>query len=305
MKSIHIVLASDENYLQHAAVTVTSILVNKTSPNKIVVHFIDGGISPQNLALLEKCVTDYGGEFVPHRVDDGVFDDFYVSGHLSQAAYYRLAISTYLDSTVQKVIYFDTDMIIRHDIGELWETDIHDYYVGAVVDKLIVDKPDLVSHLGIPANEQYFNSGLLLINVLKWKEDQIGEKVINFIHSHEVLPFHDQDALNAVLYGKWLALHPKWNVTTTMFHQYCKFNRKKLLSPEILQAIRDPYIVHFTGPVKPWHFACAIPYTQDYYQYLQLTPWKNYRPTDFSLKSFGKRMEWKFKWAIGRMVVKS
>ena len=292
MEKIHIVLASDENYIQHAAVTITSVLVNKASPYKVIVHFIGGGISPKSLTLLEQCATKYGAEFVYHQIDDKVFEDFYVSRHITKAAYYRLMIPMILDSTLEKAIYLDTDMIVRHDIGELWETDIRDYFLGAVLDKRLNEKRSLISHLEMPPNEPYFNSGLLLMNLVKWREHQISEKAIQYIYSHGDLPFHDQDALNGVLWGKWYPLDSKWNVITALFHQYYKLNRKTLLSLEQLEAVKDPYIVHFTGPVKPWHFACAIPYTQDYYKYLRMTPWKDYRPTDINLKSFGRRMEW-------------
>lgn len=303
MENIQIVLASDENYVQHAGVTMTSLLANRTSFYPLTINFIDGGVSPKNLASLEEIATKYEANFVIHNVNVQEYENFYVSRHISKAAYYRLAISDILPNGVEKAIYLDTDVIVRRDIKELWEIDLSNFAIGAVIDIWLKDNYDLLERLKIPVTEAYFNSGVLLINTVKWREEQIGEKVMRFLNTNDKLPFHDQDALNAILWGRWLGLNPQWNVYKTIFHQYYKLNMKKALGSELLNAARDPYIVHFTGPVKPWHYACATPYTQEYYKYLAMTPWKNYRPSDINLNSFGKRCEWILKRKIGEWVI--
>lgn len=63
---------------------------------------------------------------------------------------------------------------------------------------------------------KYFNSGIMIIDVEEWRRNSISEKVISFINnnSKDMFVFHDQDALNAILYDKWYGLHPRWNAQT-------------------------------------------------------------------------------------------
>ena len=64
---------------------------------------------------------------------------------------------------------------------------------------------------------KYFNSGIMIIDFEPWRKQNISKKVIDFINensSEDFLVFHDQDALNAILYDQWHELHPRWNAQT-------------------------------------------------------------------------------------------
>lgn len=79
----------------------------------------------------------------------------------------------------------------------------------------------------ISETAKYFNSGLMIIDMDKWRKHSISEKVINFINnnSEDMFVFHDQDALNAILYDQWHDLHPRWNAQT---HIMLKEKRRRL-----------------------------------------------------------------------------
>ncbi len=293
MTEMYIVLASDQNYAQHAGVVMASLLENATNRKSLTIHFLDHGVSPASLLKLQDIVAKYQAKFIVHDMKNQTFNDLAVGQHISRATYCRLAIGDILSSEVDKAIYLDTDIIIRHDIEELWNTDISNYYAGAVLDIGIGKKKlTVMPKIDMLPTDPYFNAGILLINLVKWRKDHIGEKVISYLKERKDLPFYDQDGLNAVLQGKWISIHPKWNVYKGIFHKYYRFKRMEILTNEFIEAAQDPYIVHFTGRFKPWHYACASPYTQDYYKYLAMTPWKDYHPTDINLNSIGKRLKW-------------
>ncbi|WP_084797857.1 glycosyltransferase family 8 protein [Neobacillus mesonae] len=75
--------------------------------------------------------------------------------------------------------------------------------------------------LSIPAEYTYFNAGVLLMNLQKWRENKISSQVIQYIKEHpKLIKLMDQDALNAVLYDKCLKLEPKWNYTKGVMKRY-------------------------------------------------------------------------------------
>lgn len=295
MQPISICLSSDNNYAQHGAVVMESILSSHQTQTPIDFHYLDGGIAEENRANLQQVVARYkNARLIFHAMGDA-FQEFFIDRHISHAAYYRLKIAQILPE-VSKTIYLDTDIIVLDDIEHLWATDLAGHSLAAVEDiglkkKLFATK----ERLGLPANARYFNSGILIMNLAQWREKGIGEAILEYLQSHPNLPYHDQDALNAVLWDDTLFLHPKWNTYKGIFHYYYKKNRTDHLTPAFMEAAKAPSIVHFTGPIKPWHYACGIPYADEYYTHLVKTPFSNYSPTDKNLKSFLKRWEWKLR----------
>jgi lipopolysaccharide biosynthesis glycosyltransferase len=290
MDTIYVVLATDENYAQHAGITLLSLLQTKKSLNPISVNIIDDGLSEDTRNKLKKIADGYGAILSFLYVNaDSLLNNLF---GCKRAIYYRLAIPDLLPAEVNKALYIDVDLIIRHDITELWNTDISNYYLGAVTD--IADKQDLDKlkrNIGIPESELYFNSGVLLINNQKWRQDHIGEQVARFVFENRPLQ-EDQDGLNAIVWGKWLPLNPKWNVARQAFRQYCHFKTRRTLSEDIKKAVLDPSAAHFTGSIKPWHYACHIPYAEEYTTYLAQSPWRDYQPPDKNLRNMLKK-HWK------------
>ena len=100
--------------------------------------------------------------------------------------------------------------------------------------------------------------------------------VLKFINeSSEKLLYHDQDALNAILYNKWLSIDVKWNVQTHMFSPNVKI--KFIDDISLRYALKKPHIIHYTGRGKPWHYIAVHPLRKNYYKYLEFTPWRGFR----------------------------
>jgi len=85
----------------------------------------------------------------------------------------------------EKIIYLDTDIMLNGDISTLFNYDISNFELGVVLDR----------YGKFFINKDYFNSGMLLMNIKKIKETHLLEKV-RLMCSTKKMPFPDQDALN-------------------------------------------------------------------------------------------------------------
>ncbi|MHC5828967.1 MAG: glycosyltransferase family 8 protein, partial [Nostoc sp.] len=100
--------------------------------------------------------------------------------------------------------------------------------------------------LGISPESKYFNSGVLVMNLKKWREDQIFEKVIEYLTiNKQYVRWHDQDALNAILAGKWGELEPGWNQMPYLF-QYSSWQDSPFTEDVFNQLINNPDIIHYS-----------------------------------------------------------
>ena len=182
--------------------------------------------------------------------------------------FYRWFIDQYVN--VDKIIYFDTDMVINWDISELYNIDLWEKIFWAVKDIFYMD-----SKLNRENKIKYFfNSWLLLIDLKKWRENKMCEKLLKFKkeHAKETLLF-DQDTLNIVGKDKWLCLSPERN---SMVAERFQYNNIQYTKKELSEA-KKPKVIHYT-----WFFhrprkwmICLHPYCFKYFKYLRETKYRD------------------------------
>jgi lipopolysaccharide biosynthesis glycosyltransferase len=259
---MNVVCASDERFLPHTATMLCSLL----ETNKVgCVYYLHNGIAEQELLKLREFVHAYGSEFEAYSVNSALLPSLKVDGHASIANYYRLLIPDLLPDDIDKVLYLDSDLLVCESLEGLWATDIDDYAIAAVATPYSMG----YLHIGTSYESKYFNSGVMLMNLAKWRQEQIHRKVIDFIHGNpERIRFWDQDGLNVVLADSWLEVDPRWNVTHDLFiEEYKKSKYANVLA--------HPAIVHFSGKSqKPWQPSSKHPYKAAYESYRRKTPWK-------------------------------
>jgi lipopolysaccharide biosynthesis glycosyltransferase len=282
--TIHIVSCTDKNYLQHLGVLITSLFENKTCENNLVYHIFHTDLEEADQQLLKESVRKYKTILEFHNV--GTFhsyDSIIRYGHVSKSALYRLSIGDILPVTIEKVLYLDCDIIVNGDLLELWNTRLENHQVAAVEDAPIFTRHE---QLLMPKESRYFNSGVLLINLVKWRSNNTSLKVIDFLIKYpERRLYNDQDGLNSVLHSDWLRLPPVFNQQTALF--YLPQKRLVYTRDEYLLARKHPVIIHYTGVVintKPWHYIDSHPFKYLYYRYLRLTPWSGFQATSRGIK---------------------
>lgn len=253
MQEIHVVTSTNDNYAKPLGVMLNSLLSNSLD-NVIHIYVINKSLSSENRGKLIRIVRRFNATIKFLNVNSSLYTRFNVYGHFSQEMYYRISIPDLLEKSIEKVIYLDCDMIIKEDIAKLWEIDITSHFLAAVEDPWDAR----ISDLSIPPHLGYFNSGVMLINLRKWRAAHTSKKILQFIKNNPskiLLP--DQDALNAVLYDKWLKLGIEWNFQVWTHSP----------QPHIQQKI-----IHFSGAIKPWNG--DPPLKEEYLKYLDTTQWE-------------------------------
>jgi lipopolysaccharide biosynthesis glycosyltransferase len=261
--AIHVVSSTDNNYAQHLCVTFTSLFMNMSPGVSIQLYVLCTGLTEENRHKLQKTISRFGAQIQFIMVDNTLYSGFHTNNHITSETYFRLSIPEVISSSVSKVIYLDSDVVVTGDIAEMWETDLKNHAIAAVSD---LGGAFLCKELHIPEGV-FFNAGILIMNLTKWREEAISTKAINYISKNTTkMVYHDQEALNALLYDDWLELSPKWNVHSHMVRS------------KEWKGSNAPGMIHYTGSSKPWHFDNVHPLKQEYYKYLQMTEWKSYRP---------------------------
>lgn len=275
---IYVALAADDNYAQHMGAVALSLLHNAKNHTQLHFFFLDAGIAENNKERLQESILAYGGtcEFIQPELTS--YRNIPM-GRFGIAALLRLSLGSLLPQYVERVIYMDCDTLAFDDIAELWDIDIGNCVIGAV--------PNLgdrcLSEYGISKSE-YFNSGILLIDLNLWRAAHIEEQALQLLMKHsEGLQFPDQDCLNRLLQGRWHHLPLRWNLQPATYSMRHKGEcAPGLTQSDYDEAITNPGIVHYIGKNKPWVFMSFHPLKENYWAYLAHSPWKNAIPHERS-----------------------
>ena len=265
LSTIPVVTASDEHYAPFLGVMIASLLEHVSSFTQVQFHVIDDNISDESKKRLKQTVTDYSSHSTINflKVDRSLYENFLVSDHITTTAYYRISLPQLLKKyNYQKVLYIDADTLILDNIELLYNSDLQGEIIGAVIDP--GQTKALRDRLKIDSDDYYFNSGVMLIDLEKWRKNKITEKTFRFLTEHpERILYHDQDALNAVLYEQWEPLHPRWNMQSSLIFQ--KHPAPDPVTKRLYQeGLEHPSIIHFTGHDKPWNTLKNHPYQELY-----------------------------------------
>lgn len=282
---MNILLSSDDNYAPLLGVTIQSILENNEEDfNEINFYILDGGISDYNKTKINELshkfnievLTDY---IVYDNVDKLLNMDIKATRALS--TYARLLAPTLLDNSIDKIIYMDCDALVDGSLKEIWNTEIDNYDFGAVMD---LDSKHVNKFLNI-SSDVHYNAGFLLINLKRWRENNLEKEFINYLIECNGEVYHnDQGILNHVCEGNILTIHPKYNVLSPFFEVgYEKvlkwYDCDKYYPKEVMEdAIANPVFIHLTKFVngRPWfNDAKDHPLRELFEYYADKTPFEN------------------------------
>lgn len=273
--NIHLGIAIDQNYVTLFYVLLTSVFYNNKK-NKITVHIIATGVDEVERNKMAQFVKEQNGEICFYDFDPNKASDLYLKKHLTVACYYRLYLPALVPPEIDRLLYLDTDIVIIGDLLDLYKTDFKGLPAAIVNYPAAEAKPEL----NIENPGDYFNSGVMLMNLSEWKGQHISERAIEFVQQNpEKCKLSDQDGLNAVLVGNYLKLPLKYNVTLSDIPDNLGKKKHK-------EFLKDKVVIHFTrGGHKPWKILGKNKFRYLYHYYLKKSPKKNERKySDFSLK---------------------
>jgi lipopolysaccharide biosynthesis glycosyltransferase len=295
-QALNIVTTSDEHYAQHLSVMLLSLFENNRNHAVKVFIIVPEDMKEYILTRIRSSVPKVAKHLHFCNMQQGIVEDLKGFRHFTIATYYRLLIGELLPQDINRVIYLDPDIIVRGDIGELWNAYLGDSAVGAVPDLLHTPqrKRQIVEKLGLHPDAPYFNAGVLLVDLDRWRESRVGLDALDFARSHlDRITHADQCALNWVLRDRWTPLPDRWNLQTNMI----ALPREALMhcySREAKRLARAAKIVHFAGRSKPWYYMNNHPLKREYLTYLSRTEWKSYKFPDYSLRNFIRKNVYRF-----------
>ena len=230
-----IVLAGDRNYTTQLETTIKSILYHNRD---VKIYILNQDIMPDWFRKPRKIARMLGSEIIDVKLpEQAVFQNWKKQAHISAIAYARYFIPDYIHEDT--VLYLDCDLIINDKLDSLFEQNIEECYIAAIRD----------------ANGQGFNTGVLLINNEKWRQEKLRERLIeqSILTTKEVEEDRfehfngDQTIFNQVLQDDWLELDRAYNLQVgydgvalyNNWQEHLAFNGK-------------PMVIHFTTYRKPW-----------------------------------------------------
>ena len=297
---LDVALASDDGFAMQMGICIMSILeTNHDYFERINIHILNNGISNENIEKLISLKNGYKKvnyffydvDFIKSVIPrSSRFNSAY---HLGFSTYSRLFISKLVDNELSRILYLDSDVMVNDNIFEFYNRDFKNKYCMGVVD---ISPYYVQKKWDMDDNTLFVNAGVLLINLDKWREENIDDK---FIKTLEEFPstnlVNDQTLINVVFYKKMIiSTDLKYNVALNIFEiKYDKFSKLKYLPSEEFsknlallfeEAINNPSIIHFTGGFwfRPWEKKSKHPFKNKWLHYKDISPW-----SEVPLKKYG------------------
>lgn len=276
---IHLAFITDEIYSMPTAVAITSLKENCNPENNYTIHIIANEITEFSREKFKECeCSNIKIEILDKHLDEKFYNIYKKDNdlHVSASALLKMQLSDFLEG-IDKVLYIDGDVLIQQDLKELYDIELGNSYAAVVKDLISVRNINHLRKIGIK-NKYYFNSGVMLLNLKKFREDDIGNKLIDY-RLHGKNHFIDQDAFNVVFNENVIYISLKYNYLNK-FHDWMDgdslsafYNEK--ISKSKKKALKNAVIVHLGTHEKPWRYNMGI-LTKLYLKYYEKSPYKNY-----------------------------
>ena len=242
-KPIELAFSFDVNYITPFLVLLASIFASNEG-EEIYFHVALTNASTADKQQITQFIEEHQGKVWFYDIDMELVRSFAPpSERYGLATFYRLLLPGMMPTRIGKFIYLDVDILVVNNLRPLFDTEMETTPVGAVPEPVTYSRPDL--DLNTPG--EYFNAGILLINLPMWREQHIAERAIQFLKDYpEKVEYLDQDALNAVLAGNWQPLSDAYNFTWRALPPQASRS-------ELQQLVATKTIIHFNTALKPWH----------------------------------------------------
>ena len=285
MNDINVIYQFNEKYAPYAGVSITSVLANNIDAT-VNVYVLGEGLSDGSMDLLCQTVSEYGGN-ICFPDTSALLARFRSLGMIP----YRGAYSVYLrlffteldelsSLAGQRAIYLDSDTIVDNSLLPLAEYDLAGKSIGMVLESI---RDDYKVMIGLSPTSDYYNSGVILFDVDRWRDNKYCEKLIDHITNVRSSYIGDQDFLNIVCEGDVCTLPLKYNFQPLhgrySIKQYfgAYGNDGYYSAKEIEEAHGDTAIFHcyrWLGEF-PWNRGNLHPFKEHFDKYLKKSLWKS------------------------------
>ncbi|HEX9887150.1 MAG TPA: glycosyltransferase family 8 protein [Longimicrobiales bacterium] len=267
-----VVTGANARYALPLAVMLRSTLENLSAGCAMEAWVIDDGLGSGLRGRIEGSLDDRATvHWVDVRAAD--FEGLPLWGRMTVTCYFKLALGRVLPVETDRAIWLDADLLVLGDLRDLWRADMGGKSVMAARDPFVpsASSPHGVAvhaALGIPGDAPYLNSGVMLVDVRRWREDDVIGSALDYLRRfRERVFFFDQEALNVALHDRWGVLDEGWNRAVS--------SERLGLGAAGRGAAR---ILHFSGSLKPWNYSSRSRHHELYYAWVDRTAWRGWRP---------------------------
>ena len=266
----HIFFNSSTPYLKYLSVLLHSIVAHANAADSTPFSFhilLDSRgfdeYSPQELAklpALESLLNSVHSCAIITHDCAALLDTLPVEVNPSRVIYSRLFLARFVDLRVEKCLYLDVDMLALGDIREIFANDLQDSIIAVARDVVSTQAP-------LPAKDRskapyvfgkkhcYFNSGMMLVNLPKWRACKIEQQALAFLQAYSPICF-DQDVLNAIISDQITLLDMCWNFQMQFYNQY-RFYEYRIAqglsrTNPLAQSFHNRKLIHYVCEPKPW-----------------------------------------------------
>lgn len=278
-QTVCIATASSDEYVPFLCVLLRSILDHVTDSHDYCIIVISDGICEPHKAKIQKMfrhkphVSCRFVDAAPEMANPAL----YTRGQITRTTYSRLTMLD-LPTDTKKLIYLDADVVVNVDPADLYSIDLLSNCLAAVRDPMMtswcigkrrLSELENLASLGISDCREYFNAGVMLIDLQLWHAQYTTDFFFQEATEREWRWF-DQDILNKVFHNRVLYLDQTWNFMTCTEEKHRPLLRE-LLGYQYNDAFM-PKIVHYAGHTIPcfrprvingkyfWKYAFRTPY---------------------------------------------
>jgi len=283
---INVIYQFNEKYVPYAGVSLTSLLVNNEDLD-VGIYILGEELSEKSKDLLTQTAKNHDAEiYFPDTAP--LLARFKELGMIP----YRGAYSVYLrlfftelpelaNITGQRALYLDADMIVDKSLKPLIAYDLGGKSVGMVLESI---RDDYKVMIGMSADSDYYNSGMILFDVDKWRDNKYCDRIVDHIRNVRSSYIGDQDFLNIVCEGDVCKLPPVYNFQPLhgrySVKQYYDVygNAGYYSASQIEEGQRGAVIYHcyrWLGEF-PWNKGNLHPFNDKFDRYLDKSLWKDY-----------------------------
>ena len=241
--SIDICVSLDNKYIYIQLVSIESVLVNCNKNKTYLIYHIlcSPDVTENSIFLLKSLVNKYpfNLEMIFYNMSNS-FMSLYVPT-IPEPKFYRVSAPIIID--VDRIIHLDGDTLTLKDLTKMYNLDFNDNYILGFLDYLSDD----IDYLGINSTK-YINTGVILINLEKMRNDNKIVDLFNFINKKVKLKRWDQTILNYVLYPNIGSLSSEFVIFNFYdeldIRKYSSFLRTKVNTSEIIESLKSPTVIH-------------------------------------------------------------
>lgn len=283
---LNVLYQFNEKYAPYAGTSITSLFMHHRDED-VLVYVLGEGLSGQSRDRFQTLADQYG-KSIKILETESVIEQVKSWGIPAYRGAYsanlRLFIPYFLGEDVDRILYLDSDTIVNGSLMDFFKMDLKGKTIAMILDSL--GRSYKQQHLGFTEEEPYYNSGVILFDLNKWRAEGYSEKIIEHVASREwTYTSPDQDLLNVVCKDAICMAAAKYNfqpvhaVFDNKTYYHCYGRSGYYSDQELTESKADVRIYHslrFVGEF-PWDASSVHPYAKLFDRYLKQSPWSDYK----------------------------